>query len=140
MLALTVTRSGGASQFVFSVTDPDGIRSLSAATLTATSDGRQADVVADFTRSTANTFGGSDSRAHARWRSGTMSVTYMDDRSGQSVTLTRTWSCVMDISAVVGLNTATLLVLGRRLDRLAARLDRIEKRLRHVENLVNGHV
>ena len=89
--SLTVTRSGRDYQFAFSVADPDGIRSLSSATVTA-SDGTTADALGDFSRSDANTFAGSDSRRNARWASGTMSVTYVDAASGASRTLTRTWS------------------------------------------------
>ena len=91
-LTLSVTRRGaGGANFEFSVADPDGVRSISAATLTAT-DGTAANVLGDFSRTNANTFGGIDSRRHNRWRVGTMSVTYVDNTSGESRTVTQDWS------------------------------------------------
>ena len=90
-LAVAVTLTGRDYNFVFSVTDTDGIRSLTAATVTA-SDGRQASALADFTRSDANTFAGTDSRRNARWASGTMSVTYVEARTGETRTLSQPWS------------------------------------------------
>ena len=90
-LSVAVTRRGRDYNFVFSVIDPDGIRSLTAATVTASSDGQTASALADFSRSDANTFAGSDSRRNARWASGTMSVTYVDATSGESRTVTGTW-------------------------------------------------
>ena len=91
VLMVQVTRVGRDYTFVFSVSDPNGIRSLISATVTA-SDGRQASAIGDFARTDANTFAGRDSRRNARWASGTMSVTYVDATSGQSVTLQETWS------------------------------------------------
>ena len=90
-LSLTVTQASRGYDFAFSVTDPDGIRSISAATVTA-SDGTQASALEDFARTNANTFAGTDNRRNARWASGTMSVTYVDATSGASVTVTGTWS------------------------------------------------
>ena len=90
-LSVAVTQQGRDYNFVFSVTDPDGISSLTAATVTA-SDGREADALGDFARSDANTVAGSDTRRNARWASGTMSVTYVEARSGQARTLTQAWS------------------------------------------------
>ena len=90
-LAVAVVLQGRDYNFTFSVTDPDGIRSLTAATVTAR-DNTVANALGDFSRSDANTFAGTDSRRNARWSSGTMSVTYVDATSGESRTLTRTWS------------------------------------------------
>ena len=90
-LAVSVSLSGRNYEFTFSVTDPDGIRSITAATVTA-SDGTVANVLGDFARSDANTYAGTDSRRNARWASGTMSVTYTDATSGESRTLTQNWS------------------------------------------------
>ena len=89
-LNLSVTRSGGRTTWTFSITDPNGIRAVTAATMTAR-DGTVANILADFTRSDANTFGGTDTRANARWRRGNMSVTYVDATSGASHTLTQAW-------------------------------------------------
>ena len=91
-LAVAVRRSGRDYIFTFSVSDPDGIRSLTAATVTARSDGTQASALGDLSRSDANTFSGTDTRRNARWMSGTMSVTYVDATSGESHTLTQDWS------------------------------------------------
>ena len=90
-LSVTVTQVGRNYNFVFSVADPNGIRSLTSAMVTAR-DGTRADVIGDFSRSDANTFAGTDSRRNARWASGTMTVTYVDATSGASRTLTQTWS------------------------------------------------
>ena len=90
-LSVSVTLQGRNYEFTFSVADPDGIRALTSATVTA-SDGTSADALADFARRDANTFAGTDSRRNARWASGTMSVTYVDATSGESRTLTQTWS------------------------------------------------
>lgn len=89
-LSVAVTLSGRNYGFVFSVSDPDGIRSLTAATVTAR-DNTVDNVLADFARSDANTFAGSDSRRNARWASGTMTLTYVDAKSGESRTLTQNW-------------------------------------------------
>lgn len=90
-LSVAVTLVGRNYNFVLSITDPDGIRSLTSATFTAR-DGTTANVLEDFSRSDANTFAGTDSRRNARWASGTLSVTYVDATSGASHTLTQTWS------------------------------------------------
>ncbi len=90
-LSVAVTRKGRDYNFVFSVTDPDGIRSLTAATVTAR-DNTVASALADLARSDANTFAGRDSRRNARWASGTMAVTYVDATSGESRTLTQAWT------------------------------------------------
>ena len=91
-LSVTVTRVGRNYNFVFSITDPDGIRSLSTATVTSASQGTVANVLGDFSRSDASTFAGTDTRRNARWAAGTLSVTYVDNRSGATVTLTQTWT------------------------------------------------
>ena len=90
-LTVTASRAGGRVRFTFSVADPDGIRSVTSAVLTA-SDGRTANVRSDFSRSNANTFAGTDSRGHNRWRSGSLTVVYVDNASGGTRTLTQTWS------------------------------------------------
>ena len=91
VLAVSVTLVGRNYNFTFSVTDVNGIRSLTAATVIA-SDGTSANVLGDFSRTNANTFSGTDARRNARWSSGTMRVTYVDAVSGASQTLTQTWS------------------------------------------------
>ena len=90
-LAVSVVLRGRDYNFTFSVTDPDGIRSLTSATVTAR-DGTNANALRDFSRSNANTFAGTDSRRNARWASGTMTVVYVDATSGQSHTLSMTWT------------------------------------------------
>lgn len=91
-LTATVSRSGQNRNFVFRITDPDGIRSITSATLRASSDGTTANVRGDFSRSDANTFAGTDTRRNARWNSGTLTVVYVDATSGESRTLTATFS------------------------------------------------
>ena len=88
---IAVVLRGRNYEFTFSVTDPDGIRSVTTATLTA-SDGTQANIMGDFARNDANTFDGVDSRRNARWRSGTMRITYVDAASGESRTVSANWS------------------------------------------------
>ena len=90
-LSITATPATRGFTFVWSITDPNGIRSITTATLTAR-DGTNANVLSDFIRSDANTFAGTDARRNARWSSGTLSVTYVDAASGESRTLTETWS------------------------------------------------
>ena len=90
-LSVSVQRSGRNYNFTFSVSDPNGIRSITSATARA-SDGTNADATGDFVRRNANTFTGTDSRRNARWARGTMSVTYVDNTSGASHTLQQSWS------------------------------------------------
>ena len=90
-LAVNVAVRSGRRNFVFSVADINGIRSITSATVTAR-DGQQASVLGDLSRTDANTFSGTDIRRNARWNSGTMSVTYVDATSGESHTLTETWA------------------------------------------------
>ena len=87
VFTVSVARVGRDYNFTFSITDPDGIRSITSAVVTA-NDGRTADALGDFSRSDANTFGGTDSRRNARWSSGTFAVTYVDAASGESRTVT----------------------------------------------------
>ena len=90
-LTLEVSRSGSRVDFDFSITDPNGIRSVTAATLTAR-DNTVANILSDFSRSNANTFAGTDRRTNNRWRRGTLTVTYVDNASGARHTLTQTWT------------------------------------------------
>ena len=90
-MSLSVTQSGRNYEFQFSVTDADGIRSLTSATARA-SDGTTDDVLADLSRSDADTFSGTDSRRNARWASGTMTVQYVDATSGETRTVSERWS------------------------------------------------
>ena len=90
-LTISIRRSGRDRLFSFSLSDANGIRSITTSTLTA-SDGNTANIMGDWSRSDANTFAGTDSRRNARWNSGTLSVTYVDATSGESHTLTQTWS------------------------------------------------
>ena len=85
-----VTQSGRDYNFLITVSDPDGIRSVDAASLTAR-DGQVADITSSWIRADANTFTHTDSRRNNRWRSGTASVTYTD-ANGVQATLTDTWS------------------------------------------------
>ena len=89
-LALNVYREANKNVFQFSVTDRDGIQSLTAATVTAR-DGQTASVLGDFSRDDANTFSGSDQRNNNRWRRGTMAVTYIETATGKSRTVTGAW-------------------------------------------------
>ena len=75
------------------VSDPDGIRSIDAATLTARSDGRVVNIndSGDWVRRDANSFTHADTRGRNVWADGTLSVTYTDGNGVQS-TLTDTWS------------------------------------------------
>ena len=92
ILSVSVVRRGSNYNFSYSITDPNGVRSVTAATVTA-NDGRVApSIVGDFSRTNANTFSGTRSRRNARWASGTLSLTYVDDISGDSHTLTKDWT------------------------------------------------
>ena len=86
-LSVSVNRSGQNRNYTFRVHDPDGIRSLTSATLVA-SDGTKSNVLGDFSRSDANTFAGTDQRRNSRWNSATLTVVYVDAKSGESKTLT----------------------------------------------------
>ena len=90
-LTVSVDQVGRNFNFTFSVSDPNGIRSLTSAVLTSR-DSRTADVLSDFSRSDANTFSGTDSRRNARWSSGSLGVVYVDAVSGNSHTLLETFS------------------------------------------------
>ena len=83
-----VTGSGRNRVFASTLTDPDGIRSVDASTVTA-SDGQVANI--DWTRRDANTFVHAAARRNTRWNSGTMSVTYTDG-NGVQTTLSEDWS------------------------------------------------
>ena len=88
-LAPGVTREGRNYIFASVLSDPDGIRSVDAASITARSDGQVAQI--EWTRRDANTFTHAASRRNARWATGTMSVTYTDGNGVQS-TVTDDWS------------------------------------------------
>ena len=90
-VSVTASRSGRNRNFAFNLTDINGIRSVTSAMLVA-SDGQSDNVLSDFTRSNANTFTGTDTRRNARWNSGTLTVTYVDATSGNSHTVSDTWS------------------------------------------------
>ena len=83
VLTPNVTLSGRNYVFASTITDPDGIRGITSAVLTAR-DGQTATI--DFTRRDDNTFTHAQSRRNARWASGTMRVTYVDATSGNSHT------------------------------------------------------
>ena len=88
-LAPGVTRSGRNYVFASVLTDPDGIRSVDASTVTARSDGQVVQI--DWNRRDANTFVHAQSRRNARWAAGTMSITYTDG-NGVQTTLVQDWS------------------------------------------------
>ena len=71
--------------------DSDGIRSLTTAVITAR-DGTTQNEMGDFTRSDTNTFAYRDTFNNARWRSGSMTVSYVDGTDGQTKTLTTAYS------------------------------------------------
>lgn len=75
------------------VSDPDGIASIDAATLTARGDGRVVNIndPGDWVRRDANSFAHADTRGRNVWAAGTLSVTYTDGKGVQS-TLTDAWS------------------------------------------------
>lgn len=89
-LTLMVRRSGRNISFGGRLMDADGIDSITSATLTA-SDSTVADVAGDFTRMSATGFAFADMRRNNRWRSGTLSVTYVDSLFGPR-TLSESWS------------------------------------------------
>ncbi|MCY4535187.1 MAG: hypothetical protein OXB91_07465 [Bryobacterales bacterium] len=84
-----VTISGRNRVFASVLSDPDGIRSVGRATVTARSDGQVAEIT--FTRRDANTFVHAIPRRNSRWNSGTMSVAYIDGL-GNSITLVADWT------------------------------------------------
>ena len=89
-----VTRSGSRNIAIAAVvSDPDGIRSIDAATLTARSDGRVVNIndSGDWVRRDANSFTHADTRGRNVWAGGTMSVTYTDGNGVQSTSMD-TWS------------------------------------------------
>lgn len=88
-LTPNVSISGRNRVFASTLTDPDGIRGVSASTITARSDGQVSQIT--WTRRDANTFVHTQSRRNTRWNSGTMSVTYTDG-NGVETTLTANWS------------------------------------------------
>ena len=90
-LSIAASVARGTRNFNFSIVDTNGIRSITSATLEAR-DGTSANVLTDFARTDANTFAGTDSRRNARWNRGMLTVTYVDAASGNSHTLTATWS------------------------------------------------
>ena len=86
-----VTRRGTRQVLFASVlTDLDGIARVTSATLTAR-DGQTADITSAWARRDANTLTHTDSRNNARWRSGTMAVTYVDG-AGNTTTANATWA------------------------------------------------
>ena len=90
MLTIAFSRSGRNRDLQFTLTDVDGIRSITTATLTA-SDGQAVSILDDLSRTSANVFSGTNRRRQARWNSGALRVVYVDTRSGESRTLVQTW-------------------------------------------------
>ena len=90
-LTVSASRARGRTTLTIRLSDPNGIRAVSSATLTAR-DGTTATITGDLARADANTFTDTDSRANARWNRGSLSVTYVDAASGNSHTLTQTWT------------------------------------------------
>ena len=85
-----VALSGRDYRFAITLVDPDGVRGITSATLTAR-DGTTADITSDWVTTDANTRTHTDSRRNNRWSSGTVSVTYVDG-AGNTDTLTANWS------------------------------------------------
>ncbi len=84
------SQRGGGVNIASVLSDPDGIRSIDAASILAT-DGRRQDISSAWVRRDANSFTHTDNRSGNRWRAATMSVTYTDTNGVQS-TLTADWS------------------------------------------------
>lgn len=92
-LTLVATRASRGASFVITLADTDGVRSVTAADMTGNR-GRSAnaDVVALFARTDANTFAARFARNNNRFREGFIDVTYVDAASGASHTLRQTWN------------------------------------------------
>lgn len=91
-ITVTGTNVGGRNPFeiVITIRDADGVARVTAAALTA-SDGTIRDITADFDQRTdANTLSYDREFRNARWRAGTVSVTYADGNSVSS-TLAGNW-------------------------------------------------
>ena len=89
-LTVNVSISGNNRLFVASVTDSNGIRIVTSATVIAR-DGTSRSITFNRPRGSRNTLTYSGSRMNARWNSGTMTVSYLD-LQGNMFTLTETWS------------------------------------------------
>ena len=81
-------RNAGGVNIAAVLSDPDGITAVGASFVRA-GDGTQANIA--WARRDADSFTHADQRRNARWRSGTMAVTYTDG-NGVERTLTENWS------------------------------------------------
>ena len=91
VLSVSASRRSRGAQIDYSITDVDGIRSISSVIMRA-DDGTVSDVTSQISRSNANTFTGDSTRSNNKWRVASITITYVDNRSGASHTLTRNWS------------------------------------------------
>lgn len=91
--ALTVraTRRSRGANIDYSITDTDGIRSITSVVMVAGDDTRS-DVTSQIARDDANTFSGTSARNNNKWRVASITITYVDATSGASHTLTERWS------------------------------------------------
>ena len=91
MLNVSATRRSRGALIDYSITDTDGIRSVTSVIMRA-DDGTISDVTSQIARSDANTFAGVSTRSNNKWRVASITITYVDAKSGASHTLTRSWS------------------------------------------------
>ena len=93
-LTVTGSRISGRNPFnvVMTLTDPDGIARITAATFTSLVDSQTSDRLSQFSRTDANTFGYNSSLRNARWARASVSITYVD---GNGVVSTLTGSYVI---------------------------------------------
>lgn len=91
-LAVTaLRRRGGGATWSFVLSDPDGVRSITSAVTRAT-DGNTRNANVNAARTDANTWGGSDSARNNRWRRATLTVVYVEERTGESRTIIHNWN------------------------------------------------
>ena len=90
-LNVTAVRRRNGATIDYLVTDVNGIRSLTSVIMRA-SDGTVSNVTSATARTDANTFAGTSVRANNKWRNASITITYVDARSGASHTLTQNWS------------------------------------------------
>ena len=86
----TETEGANVTNLTFTVSDPDGIRAISSAVMVAGSDGTRSDIASSFALSSGSYVAVSN-RRNRKWRSGSITVSYVDAGSGETRTLTGTW-------------------------------------------------
>lgn len=90
-LSVNAVRQSRGATINYSIADADGIRSVTSVVMVAGDDTRS-DVTSEAARSDANTFSGTSRRLNNKWRVGSITITYVDAASGESRTLTGSWS------------------------------------------------